>query len=596
MLTKPDSASPHTAVDRPQNVGNPVLGWGSDAIAEMISRLNLKYISLVPGASYRGLHDSLINYLGNANPQLVLCLHEEHAVAVAHGYAKVTDEPMAVCLHTNVGLMHATMAIHNAWCDRKPVVMFGATGPMDAAERRPWIEWIHTTKDQGALIRDYSKWDDQPGSVPAAFESILRAYQITRTQPYGPVYVCLDASLQESKLEQEPRFPDPTRYAPMPPQGGDAELIARAADWLQGAKHPVILLGRVSRDPEDWDRRVALAEKLGATVLTSLHDSSSFPTHHPLHPIGPRWRPGKEAGAIMKQADVILSLDWLDLGGYLKLTFGTHDIAAKIISCSVDSYIHRGWSMDYQMLPPADLTILSPPDAAVKALLGALKAAPAARPVEQNKKSAARPIKRSANPEQAAIGLNDLAGCVRESLKDLPVSYISLPLGWPGDALEFTTPLCHLGTNGGGGVGAGPGIAVGAALALQGTGRLPVAIIGDGDFLMGSNALWTASHMDLPLLFIIANNQCYFNDVEHQNRMAVRRSRPTENKWIGQHLNSPPIDLGLIAKAQGFETEGPVVGTAALTEALKRGAAAIQAGQRYFIDVAIDPELQREGH
>ena len=596
MLTKSTPMTPLAPADRPQNIGNPILGWGSDAIAEMISRLNLKFISLVPGASYRGLHDSLVNYLGNANPQLVICLHEEHAVAVAHGYAKVTDEPMAVCLHTNVGLMHATMAIHNAWCDRKPMLIFGATGPMDAAERRPWIEWIHTTQDQGALIRDYSKWDNQPASVPAAFESILRAYQITRTQPYGPVYVCLDTSLQESKLDNEPHFPDAARYAPMPPQGGDPELIARAAEWLQAAKHPVILLGRVSRDPLDWNRRVLLAEKLGATVLTSLHDSSSFPTDHPLHPIGPRWRPSKEAGDIMKRADVILGLDWLDLGGYLKQTFGTHEIAAKIINCSVDSYIHRGWSMDYQMLPPADLTILSPPDAAVKALLGALKVSAPEKPAELRTKPAPRAIKRSANAEHAAIGLNDLAACVREALKDSPVSYISLPLGWPGDALEFRSPLCHLGTNGGGGVGAGPGIAVGAALALHGKGRLPVAIIGDGDFLMGSNALWTASHLNVPLLLIVANNQCYFNDVEHQNRMAVRRSRPVENKWIGQQLNSPHIDLGLIAKAQGFEAEGPVVGTSALITALHRGVGATQAGNQYFIDVVIDPELQREGH
>jgi benzoylformate decarboxylase len=597
MSVQAKAQVPLAEIDRPKNVGNPQGGWGSDAIAQLISRLDLKYISLVPGASFRGLHDSIVNYLGNANPQMVICLHEEHAVAIAQGYAKVTDEPMGVCLHTNVGLMHATMAVFNAWCDRRPVVMFGANGPVDAAKRRPWIEWIHSSQDQGALIRDYTKWDDQPGSVEAAFESILRANQIARTPPYGPVYVCFDAELQEEKLAEEASLPDISRYAPMPPQGGDPELTAKAAEWLTSAKKPVIMMGRVSRSQEDWDRRVAFAEALGATVLTSLHDASAFPTDHPLHPIGPRFRPTPDTNAILKEADVILSLDWLDIGGFLKTTFGSHDIPAKIINCTVDPYIHKGWSMDYQMLPPADLTILSPPDVAVRGLLKQIQngGGRAARSPDAKRKSAPRTLKTSPGAENGPMGLNDMAACVRDAFADLPVSYISLPLGWPGNALEFRTPLCFLGSNGGGGVGGGPGIAVGAALALQGRGRIPVALVGDGDFLMGVNALWTASHARVPLLLVAANNGAYYNDVAHQERVAKVRSRPVENKWIGQDLQDPPVDLSMMARAQGFETEAPVTGTKALAEALRRGAAAVEAGGRYFIDARVDPELQREG-
>ncbi len=113
----------------------------------------LTYIALNPGASYRGLHDSIVNYLGNKNPEMLLCLHEEHAIHIAQGYAKVTDKPMACAVHSNVGLMHATMAIFNAWCDRMPMVIMGATGPVDADMRRPWIDWIHTSRDQAAMIR-----------------------------------------------------------------------------------------------------------------------------------------------------------------------------------------------------------------------------------------------------------------------------------------------------------------------------------------------------------------------------------------------------------------------------------------------------------
>src|ERR1700674_5797633 len=186
-------------MEQPAGTPPPAPQYGSDVVAETLRALALPYIALTPGASFRGLHDSLVNYLGNHDPQLLLCLHEEHAVAIAHGYAKVTGRPLAVALHANVGLFHATMAIFNAWCDRMPVVILGATGPVDAEKRRPWIDWIHTARDQGALVRPYVKWDDQPASPAAAREALLRAMWHTRTAPQGPVYVNLDAEMQEER-------------------------------------------------------------------------------------------------------------------------------------------------------------------------------------------------------------------------------------------------------------------------------------------------------------------------------------------------------------------------------------------------------------
>src|SRR5881409_1807254 len=212
--------------------------WGSDAIAALLRALDIPYIALNPGASFRGLHDSLVNYLGNERPQLLLCLHEESAVAMAHGYAKASGRMMGVALHSNVGLMHASMAIFNAWCDRVPMLILGATGPWDAARRRPWIDWIHTSSDQGALVRDYTKWDNQPASVPAAYEALLRAVQMANTPPRGPTYINLDAALQESKLGALPPLPDPSRFgAPESPRPAP-ELIARAAALLSGAASP----------------------------------------------------------------------------------------------------------------------------------------------------------------------------------------------------------------------------------------------------------------------------------------------------------------------------------------------------------------------
>src|ERR1700728_1894171 len=99
--------------------------WGSDVLAELLRALDIPYVALNPGASYRGLHDSIVNHLGNERPRLLLCLHEESAVAIAHGWAKVVGGPMAAIVHSNVGLMHAAMAVFNAHSDRVPLLLLG---------------------------------------------------------------------------------------------------------------------------------------------------------------------------------------------------------------------------------------------------------------------------------------------------------------------------------------------------------------------------------------------------------------------------------------------------------------------------------------
>ena len=201
-------------LDRPVAAGVNAPGFGSDVVADALRATDIPYIALNPGASYRGLHDSIVNYLGNQQPQMILCLHEEAAVAIAHGYAKVTGKAMAAAVHSNVGLMHGTMAIFNAWCDRMPMLILGATGPVDSEKRRPWIDRIHTSRDQGALVRGYTKWDDQPASPGAAREAILRANWMANTAPCGPTYINLDAEVQEAKLTEPVAPIDTARYMP----------------------------------------------------------------------------------------------------------------------------------------------------------------------------------------------------------------------------------------------------------------------------------------------------------------------------------------------------------------------------------------------
>ncbi len=590
------------SIDRPENLGKPQMKWGSDVVAETTRRLNLKYIALVPGASYRGFHDSIVNYLGNENPQMVICLHEEHAVSIADGYGKVTETPMAVALHANVGLLHASMTIFNAWCDRTPMIIFGATGPVDAHLRRPWIDWIHTAKDQGAVIRDYTKWDDQPASAQAAVESVLRANQITRTAPRGPVYICLDAGLQESALTDEIVIPDASRFAPAPTPAVAPASIEQTLKAIEQAQFPLILAGRVSRDQDDWDRRVRFAEAIGAAVLTSSNDPSAFPTTHPLHFAAPCVRPNKAATALIEKADLIISLDWLDLAGVLRLSLGksqTQEPAAKtIVNCSVDSYRTNGWSMDHQALAAVDIPILAEPDQLVAQLLDALggKKAPKMKPRAAMKGLSHWNASKFAKPSsKGQMTMWDMAMTIREYAQGRDVTFARLPIGWPGEAYEFDGPLSFMGNDGGGAVGTGPGHTIGAALALKDSGRLTIGVIGDGDYLMGVNALWTASHFNIPVMIVAADNRSYFNDELHQERVANMRSRPPQNRWIGQQIDHPHVDLVAMARAQGFDSEAPVTTADGLMKALKKGAAIIAKGGRYFIDSLVQPGYADSG-
>jgi len=554
--------------------------WGSDAIAAMLRSLEIPYLALNPGASYRGLHDSIVNYLGNTRPQMLLCLHEESAVAIAHGYAKVTDRMMGAVVHSNVGLMHASMAIFNAWCDRMPMLVLGATGPWDAAKRRPWIDWIHTASDQGALVRDYTKWDNQPASVPAAYEALLRAAQIANTAPRGPTYINLDAGLQEAKVGELPRLPDAKRHRPPDPVRPGAHLVEAAAKLLSGAKHPVILAGRVSRSQAAWKERVALAEKLQARVFTDIKLGAAFPTDHPLHAAPPATFLPPDAAQLLRGADVVLALDWVDPAGVLKQVWGAEPVGAKVIQVSPDAHLHRGWSMDYQGLPPVDIYMMCEPDAVVPLLLDAVKP----RTSAVTSKPALPP-----NSTPDVVSIRTLAEALNAATADMEICLTRLPLGWNGAYRDFRHPLDYIGSEGGGGVGAGPGITVGAALALKGSGRLPVAIMGDGDFLMGNNALWTATHYGIPCLILLANNRSFFNDELHQERVAKERSRPVENRWIGQRISGPDIDLAMMARAQGAEGIGPVTKVAELAPAIQKGLRMAQGGAVCVVDVRVAP-------
>ena len=575
-------------LDKPEGKPDDKVAWGSDIAAQMLRRCGIRYLSLNPGASYRGLHDSLVNHLGNENPGILLCLHEDHSVAIAHGYAKAAGEPMGCVLHSNVGLLHGMMGLFNAWCDRVPMMVLGATGPVDAEKRRPWIDWIHTSRDQGAFIRSIIKWDDQPTSPQALVESMTRANLATRSFPTAPVYICLDAGFQESRLDKEPEWPDLARFKPPAAPRPSKAAVDEAVALLSRAERPLIMFGRGSRKPELWQPRIALAERLGAVVLTDLKQGAVFPSNHPAHYMPPFNVLPKPARELLCEADVILALDWADLGGALRQARNVGKVSAKVISATLDQNLHTGANMEYQALPTVDVAMPTTGDAVVAELTEALGRGAAKAPWK------AREPAKTKGASDGAITMEQIASTLRASFNDPDkVSFCTLGRGWPFDVWPIESGMTYLGKDGGGGLGSGPGLSVGAAVALHDQGRYAIAMLGDGDFCMGATAIWTAARHRIPLLILINNNRSYFNDELHQDTVARTRGREPKNRWIGLRMENPSPDIAKLAEAQGAVGIGPVTKAADVKAALEKGVAVLKQGGVCVIDFHVDPPPER---
>ncbi len=574
--------------DKPDGKPDDTVAWGSDVAAQMLRRFGFPYISLNPGASYRGLHDSIVNHLGNEGPSMVLCQHEDHSVAIAHGYAKATGEPMACVLHSNVGLMHGMMSLYNAYCDRMPMFVLGATGPMDSDQRRPWIDWIHTSADQGSLVRDIVKWDNQPSSPQGLIEAMCKANILTRSDPPAPVFITLDAGLQEASLEGATVFPDLARFQPPAPPRPAKSAVEAAVKLLAGARRPLMLIGRCGVSMDDWSKRVELAERLGAIVMTDLKLRACFPTDHPAHVCEPFNQFSPATRAIVAEADVILALDWVDLGGAVRAIRGQPEAPARVIACSLDQTLHNGAHGNYMALAQADVFMASTSEAVTDDLLAALPAGNAKAPWRGRMES-----KRKAS-DPRRMTMDKIALALRGAFADPgKVTLAGLCRGWPCELWPFHDSQAYTGKDGGGGIGSGAGIAVGVGLAMHTRGRETVAVLGDGDFLMGASAVWSAVRAKIPMLIVLNNNRSYFNDELHQETVARRRNRPASNRWIGQSIGSPEVDIAQLANSYGAVGIGPVKDPAGLEAAMREGVEALRAGRVAIIDVHVNPGEER---
>jgi len=563
-------------------------------IVDMMHRYGFPFAALNPGASYRGLHDSMVNY-GRNQPVMMLCQHEETAVQIAHGYAKASGKPMVAIVHNVVGLLHSNLAIYYAYIDRAPVFIIGATGPMDETKRRPRIDWTHTALVQGNAVRDYTKWDYQPHTIDGVPESFARAYGVMMTEPQGPIYMCYDAWLQEQPLDHDVPLP-PKSAMPVPaPMAGDPAALARAADLIAAAKRPVILAEFVGRDPRGFHALVELAETLGAPVY-DVNSRLNFPGNHPLNL--------SMVKDVFRDADLVLCLDVRDwerptteLVSVTRTLTSIPPADCTWIDIGFGDLELSSWALDYQRLLHARLRVLADTTLAIPALTALLRTRIAAKPAlskliaERARKTAEQHrVARAKWADQARedwdaspIPVPRLASEVWKVIKNEDWVLTANTLGdWTRKLWDFDKPYRHPGKSLG--TATQIGISLGVALAHRDAGRLVVDLQPDGDLMFDAGALWVAAKHKIPMLIVMYNNRAYYNDWEHQIRMAKKRSTPVERAHIGMDLDTPNVDFAGLAKSMGWYAEGPIVHGKDVGPALKRAIARVRKGQPALID------------
>ena len=572
---------------------------GSDFMVDVLKTLRFEYVCSNPGSSFRSLQESLINYGGNQSPEFITCCHEESSVAMGQGYYKVEGKPLAAMAHGTVGLQHAAMAIYNAYCDRVPVyVILGNT--LNATERAPGVEWYHSVQDPVAMVRDYTKWDDQPVSLPHFAESAVRAYKIAMTPPMEPVVLVADSELQEKPVEPGAKLRIPKLTLPSPP-AGDAAAVEEAAQWLVAAENPVIVADRFARTENGMKLLVELAETLQAAVL-DLAGRMNFPSRHPLN----------QGGALIASADVILGLEVSSFWGTVNLM---HDRLyrssvsrtrpnVKLISITAMDLYTKSNYQDFQRYQEVDLAIAADAEATLPALIEAVKKLVTADRKRLFQDRGAKLARAAQNAQErirqqavygwdaSPISTARLAAEVWAQIKDKDWALVSRfdSLGrWAFQLWNFTKQYQHIGATGGAGIGYNAPAAVGAALAHRKYGRLCVNLQNDGDLMYAPGVLWTAAHHRIPMLTIMNNNRAYHQELMYVQQMANRHDRNVTTAHIGTTIDDPNIDYAQVARGMGWYAEGPITDPKDLGPAIRRAIAVVEKGQPALLDTVMQP-------
>lgn len=585
-----------TAISRPSEIERPVAGgepapvpeYVSDLVVEVLRGLSVRYLPINPGSSFRGLHDSIVNYGRNVSPQLLLCVHEEIAVAMAHAYAKATRGVGVAAVHDLVGLMHASMAVYNAWCDGVPLLLLGGGGPSNSSIRRG-IDWVHSASAQASLVREFVKWDDEPADAEALLNAIARGHALAASAPAGPVYVTLDMDLQENPVpEHGVAAPALDRCLPVR-VAAPASDVERALDLIVAAAQPVVVAGNLGYDPDATAPLVEFVELISAAYRDD-DNAVAFPTNHPLNLSG-------DHGLLSEGGtDLVIGIGVSNLAEIVaQCGPGT-----RVVDVSLRHLRYRGWTNAGAAPVAVDAVVAAEPAEGIRQLLAAARVRLAGDSDHRAGGAARRHVVEQRHKELRA----EQAATLRDRWDDLPIApqrmaaevwhavrdrdwllVLRNTRSWLDGIWEFDGAGQWLGHSVGGGVGYGPGAMLGGALAARDRGQLPVAIIGDGDLHMGVGALWTAVHYEIPLLVVVNNNRSFYNDEQHQRRVAQRRDRPVANAWIGMRMADPEVDFTVLARGYGAWADAPITVSDQLGPALRSAIEQVEAGRVALLDV-----------
>jgi acetolactate synthase-1/2/3 large subunit len=585
----------------PQTIGK----TGSDFMVDVLKALDIDYIASCPGSTFRGIHESIINYGDNKKPEFITTLHEDTAAAMCHGYYKVAKKPMACMVHGTVGLQHASMAIYNAFADRVPMlVLSGNIG--NPLTRQVYIEWNHSAQDQGATVRDITKWDDQPTSLQGFAESMVRAHEVMTTVPMAPVLITADGDLQEDPIppDIEKKLRIPKLRTPSQP-AGEIAAVREAAKMLIAAENPVIYTNRYARTENGPALLVELAELLQCPVVDA-HNRMNMANRHPLNHSSRR-------EAALQTADVILALEPIDLWGlnnYVPdLVTRPNDprrrqAGLKLIHIGTENMMAKSNYQDFQRFAEAELSISGDAEATVPTLIDAVKAQMSA--ADKNRFAArGKKVKElssklldqfrqqvayewDANPISSGRMVMELWDQIKNEDWMMPTETQFLS-DWPYRLWDIDKPYRTMGGSGAQGIGYNSPAALGAALANKDKGRLTVAVVGDGDFNMAPGVLWTAAHHKIPILYLVHNNRAYHQEVMMILRMAARRQRVNhKNVYVGTLIDNPAPDYAKIAQGYGLYAQGPVSDPKDLAAAIRRAIEVVKKGEPALIDVVSD--------
>ena len=572
--------TPPRAVQRP----------GSDLMVQVLRDLDIEYVAANPASSFEGIQESVINYgdVPNRRPEFITALHEESAVDMAHGYAKAEGRPMAVMIHGTIGLMHASMAIYQAYQTQTPVVIIAGRDDTNFLRAQ-------SADDIAGIVRSFTKWDAHPQTLAESLDAIQECYRQAITPPCGPAVVVLDAELQKTEAGS---MPVPA-YRP-PRIVGISEAQARdVARRLVDAENPQLAAGRF-RTPLGIERAVQLAELVGATVTTRAWiEPMSFPQNHPLCASRANgdsdYTLGLEvAGA---QASIIgphrRSLEGRDVTGigygfvrpprtplrgpYAPPAPGENDMTADA-EASIPLIIAEAW--DY--ISPSARRRIEARTAAHVATNAAAKKTALRKALDDRRRGW------NGSPISLARLFAELYSLVRDEDWCLasPTQFSS---GHNRAFWEHNKPYSHLGMHGAGGLGYCIGASTGAALAAKHRNRIVLNIQTDGDLNYVPGSLWTAAHHNLPMLVVMHNNRAYHQELMYAQYVAGVRGRGGDRAHIGTTFRDPFISYASLGEAYGVESEGPIDDPELLYAALERGVNAVKQGRPYLIDVLTQP-------